>query len=119
MASDSKYGDTLLAQGGAGGGAGAGMYSGVGAGAKLVAASTDGSASGAGGGASISSASGRTGGAARSFEVGWKDIDVSEIEMGDRIGGGGFALVHRAVWNGERVAVKALVRTGGVVLLLR
>lgn len=39
---------------------------------------------------------------------GWVDIDVSEIEIGKRIGGGGFAIVHKAVWRGKKVAVKTL-----------
>ena len=39
---------------------------------------------------------------------GWDAIDVDDIEMGEQIGGGGFALVHRARWRGKSVAVKAM-----------
>ena len=33
---------------------------------------------------------------------------MSQLEMGDRIGGGGFALVYRGVYKGQEVAIKAL-----------
>jgi len=46
-------------------------------------------------------------------KAGWEDIDVSELEFGKRIGGGGFAIVYKAKWRGKSVAVKALVRVGG------
>lgn len=39
---------------------------------------------------------------------GWEDIDVSELDIGKRIGGGGFAIVYEATWRGKSVAVKTL-----------
>lgn len=34
------------------------------------------------------------------------DIHAEELEIRDNIGGGGFALVNRAIWHGTPVAVK-------------
>ena len=39
----------------------------------------------------------------------WTEINLDEIEIEEMIGGGGFALVYRAVYNGNLVAMKALV----------
>ena len=43
-------------------------------------------------------------------EAHWREIDLKDLEIGDRIGGGGFALVYRGNYKGTSVAVKALVR---------
>ena len=40
----------------------------------------------------------------------WHDINVTELDIGSRIGGGGFAIVYKARWRGADVAVKTLVR---------
>lgn len=38
----------------------------------------------------------------------WHDINVTELDIGSRIGGGGFAIVYKARWRGADVAVKTL-----------
>lgn len=40
---------------------------------------------------------------------GWQDIDFAELDVGPKIGGGGFAIVHRGEWKGETVALKTMV----------
>lgn len=37
-----------------------------------------------------------------------EDVKIDELEILEQIGGGGFALVYRAIWKGREVAVKAL-----------
>ena len=39
----------------------------------------------------------------------WVDVPFAEVELGERIGGGGFAVVYRGHWKGEEVALKTLV----------
>lgn len=39
---------------------------------------------------------------------GWQDIEFKDIEVGRKIGGGGFAIVHEGRWRGDRVALKTL-----------
>lgn len=46
---------------------------------------------------------------ASATEAGWEDVDFKEIELGDKIGGGGFAVVFYGKWRGKRVALKTLV----------
>lgn len=38
----------------------------------------------------------------------WKNVDFSEIELGDRIGGGGVGIVYKGWWKDEPVALKTL-----------
>lgn len=38
----------------------------------------------------------------------WADIDFKEIELGDRIGGGGVGVVYQGWWRGQSVALKTL-----------
>jgi len=38
----------------------------------------------------------------------WTHIDPEELEIGQRIGGGGFAIVYEGHWNGKHVALKTL-----------
>ena len=40
----------------------------------------------------------------------WRQIKLEDVIIGDMIGGGGFALVYKGEFEGERVAIKALVR---------
>lgn len=44
---------------------------------------------------------------------GWKDIDFADVELRDKIGGGGFAIVYAGEWRGRPCAVKTLVSTSG------
>lgn len=37
------------------------------------------------------------------------EVDISEIEMGEQLGAGGYGEVHRAVWKGTDVAVKMMI----------
>uniref|UniRef100_A0A7S1CNY2 Protein kinase domain-containing protein n=1 Tax=Bicosoecida sp. CB-2014 TaxID=1486930 RepID=A0A7S1CNY2_9STRA len=57
-------------------------------------------------------ASGGSGGAggseAKGDDAGWVDIDYSELSLGRKIGGGGFAIVHEARWRGQKIAVKTM-----------
>lgn len=53
--------------------------------------------------ASSASASGST------ASAGYEDVDISEIEIGKKLGGGGFAVVFLARFRGKRVAAKVLV----------
>ena len=63
-------------------------------------------AEGAGGGAG----GGAEGKGDDAWEKAWEDIDYSEVELGRKIGGGGFAIVHEARWRGRKVAMKTMVR---------
>lgn len=38
----------------------------------------------------------------------WADVDFKEIELGDRIGGGGVGIVYQGWWRGQPVALKTL-----------
>jgi serine/threonine protein kinase len=38
----------------------------------------------------------------------WEDIDVDDVELKDKIGGGGFALVYKGRWRSQDVAVKTM-----------
>lgn len=38
----------------------------------------------------------------------WADVDFNEVELGDRIGGGGVGIVYRGWWKGSSVALKTL-----------
>lgn len=38
----------------------------------------------------------------------WKVIDFNEIEVGERISGGGVGEIHLGKWNGKEVALKTL-----------
>jgi tRNA A-37 threonylcarbamoyl transferase component Bud32 len=38
----------------------------------------------------------------------WEHIDPEELEIGQRIGGGGFAIVYEGHWKGKHVALKTL-----------
>jgi serine/threonine protein kinase len=40
---------------------------------------------------------------------GFEDVDISEVEIGKKLGGGGFAVVFHARWREKRVAAKVLV----------
>ena len=40
--------------------------------------------------------------------VEWEAIDIEDIEFGNRIGGGGFAIVYEGWWRDENVALKAM-----------
>jgi len=42
---------------------------------------------------------------------GWNNIDFSEIEMGDRIGGGGVGVIYKGWYKNEAVALKTLFDT--------
>ncbi|GBG29214.1 Protein kinase, putative [Hondaea fermentalgiana] len=38
----------------------------------------------------------------------WRQIDIREVEVGEQIGGGGFAIVYEGFWKGKQVALKTL-----------
>ena len=38
----------------------------------------------------------------------WANVDFGEIELGDRIGGGGVGIIYKGYWKGEPVALKTL-----------
>ena len=40
--------------------------------------------------------------------VGWANINFNEIELGDRIGGGGVGIIYKGWWKDEPVALKTL-----------
>ena len=40
----------------------------------------------------------------------WEDVPFKDVELGKKLGGGGFAVVYEGVWKGEKVALKTLVR---------
>jgi len=42
---------------------------------------------------------------------GWENIDFEEIEIGDKIGGGGIGVIYNGWWRGESVALKTLFDT--------
>jgi hypothetical protein len=37
------------------------------------------------------------------------EVEISELEMGEQLGAGGYGEVHKAVWKGTEVAVKMMV----------
>ncbi len=39
----------------------------------------------------------------------WEDVSMKDIDLGQEIGGGGFAIVYQGVWKRKRVALKTLV----------
>ena len=39
---------------------------------------------------------------------GWANVNFSEIELGDRIGGGGVGIIYKGWWRDEPVALKTL-----------
>jgi serine/threonine protein kinase len=39
---------------------------------------------------------------------GWANVDFSEIELGDQIGGGGVGLIYKGWWKDQPVALKTL-----------
>lgn len=39
---------------------------------------------------------------------GWANINFNEIELGDRIGGGGVGIIYKGWWKDEPVALKTL-----------
>ena len=41
-------------------------------------------------------------------EAQWAQIPFSELEVGDRIGGGGVGMIYKGVYKGEPVALKTL-----------
>ena len=43
-----------------------------------------------------------------SKEDGWDHIDFHDIEMGDRIGGGGVGVIYKGYFNKQNVAIKTL-----------
>jgi len=45
-----------------------------------------------------------------SSSLGWHNIETGDVEVGDRLGGGGFAVVHSGKYKGDPVAVKLIVR---------
>jgi serine/threonine protein kinase len=45
---------------------------------------------------------------AKSSSKGWDHIDFSEIEIGEKIGGGGLGVIYSGRWKGEPVALKTL-----------
>lgn len=38
----------------------------------------------------------------------WANVDFGEIELGDRIGGGGVGIIYQGFWRNEPVALKTL-----------
>lgn len=38
----------------------------------------------------------------------WEVADMDDVEIGERIGGGGFAIVYEGYWKGQHVALKTL-----------
>ena len=48
----------------------------------------------------------------------WDDIAYEDVEIGDQIGGGGFALVYKGKYKGKSVALKTLVRKTRLAILL-
>lgn len=40
--------------------------------------------------------------------VGWANVNFGEIELGDRIGGGGVGIIYKGWWRNEHVALKTL-----------
>lgn len=42
------------------------------------------------------------------FIPAWANIQFSELELGERIGGGGVGLIYKGYWKNEPVAVKTL-----------
>lgn len=44
-------------------------------------------------------------------DAGWKQIQFSEIELGDRIGGGGIGVIYNGWYKSEPVALKTLFDT--------
>lgn len=46
--------------------------------------------------------------ASPSRKKGWKDIKLADLEIGDQIAGGGFAIVYSGRWQGKKVALKTL-----------
>jgi hypothetical protein len=44
----------------------------------------------------------------RAKEDEW-EVEISELEMGEQLGAGGYGEVHKAVWKGTEVAVKMMV----------
>jgi len=39
----------------------------------------------------------------------WEEISMKSIQVGDEIGGGGFAIVYDGIWKKRKVALKTLV----------
>mmetsp|Transcript_9633 Transcript_9633/g.16039 ORF Transcript_9633/g.16039 Transcript_9633/m.16039 type:complete len:155 (-) Transcript_9633:2039-2503(-) len=39
---------------------------------------------------------------------GWANVEFGEIELGDRIGGGGVGIIYKGYWRNEPVALKTL-----------
>lgn len=39
---------------------------------------------------------------------GWANIDFRDVEVGDKIGGGGIGVIHRGYWKSNAVAIKTL-----------
>ena len=42
---------------------------------------------------------------------GWRQIDFSEIELGEQVGGGGIGVIYRGWFNNQQVALKTLFDT--------
>ena len=47
-------------------------------------------------------------GESKDAENSWTVIDFNELEVGDRIGGGGVGVVYKGWWKNQPVAIKAL-----------
>lgn len=45
---------------------------------------------------------------AKNSDSQWRNIDIEDVEVGDQIGGGGFAIVYEGYWKDRRVALKTL-----------